>query len=47
MVWTDVFQTVIMVGAMILIVVQGTLMVGGFQEVINKNWDSGRIEFPS
>ncbi|CAG9796745.1 unnamed protein product [Diatraea saccharalis] len=46
-VWTDVIQTLIMVGAIILVIIKGTIIVGGFQEVIKRNWDTGRIELPS
>ncbi|XP_060804661.1 sodium-coupled monocarboxylate transporter 1-like [Amyelois transitella] len=46
-VWTDVIQTVIMVGAMILVNIKGSFMVGGFDEVILKNWNTSRIELPT
>ncbi|CAD7087198.1 unnamed protein product [Hermetia illucens] len=45
-VWTDVVQTLIMFGAMILIIVKGTLDVGGIGNVWSRAWDSGRIEAP-
>ncbi|XP_013175750.1 PREDICTED: sodium-coupled monocarboxylate transporter 1-like [Papilio xuthus] len=45
-VWTDVIQTVVMIGAMVLIIIKGTIIVGGLEEVIMKNWNSDRIEFP-
>lgn len=45
-VWTDVIQTVIMFGALVLVVVKGTLDAGGFGNVWQRNWDSGRIEGP-
>lgn len=45
-IWTDVIQIVIMYGVMILIIVKGTLNVGGLGVVIERNWHSGRIEAP-
>ncbi|XP_026731489.1 sodium-coupled monocarboxylate transporter 2-like [Trichoplusia ni] len=45
-VWTDVIQTIVMIGAMLLVIVKGTINVGGFTEVIKKNWNTGRLEFP-
>lgn len=45
-VWTDVVQTIIMFGAMVLIIVKGTIDVGGFGEVYRKAKESGRIETP-
>ncbi|XP_026319647.1 sodium-coupled monocarboxylate transporter 1-like [Hyposmocoma kahamanoa] len=46
-VWTDVIQTVIMIGAMILVIVKGTIRVGGIQEVIRRNWETDRIQLPT
>ncbi|KAJ0182670.1 hypothetical protein K1T71_002039 [Dendrolimus kikuchii] len=46
-VWTDVIQTIIMVGAMILVLIKATIKIGGFGEVFKSNWDTDRIEFPS
>ncbi|KAI9579971.1 hypothetical protein GQX74_000759 [Glossina fuscipes] len=45
-VWTDVIQTVIMIGAIIFIIVKGTIDIGGFHVVWQRNYDSGRIELP-
>lgn len=45
-VWTDVVQTLIMFGAMVLIIVKGTIDVGGFGVVYQKAKESGRIESP-
>ncbi|KDR14984.1 sodium-coupled monocarboxylate transporter 1-like isoform X2 [Zootermopsis nevadensis] len=45
-VWTDVIQTLIMFGAMVLIIIKGTIDVGGFSVVWERNYDSGRIEAP-
>ncbi|XP_031769051.2 sodium-coupled monocarboxylate transporter 1-like [Galleria mellonella] len=46
-VWTDVIQTFVMICAMILVIIQGSITVGGFDEVFKRNWDTGRIELPS
>ncbi|KAH8310912.1 hypothetical protein KR044_003467 [Drosophila immigrans] len=45
-VWTDVIQTVIMVGAIFFVVIKGTMNVGGLAVVIQRNLDSGRLEWP-
>lgn len=45
-IWTDVIQIVIMFGVMILIIIKGTMNVGGLGVVIERNWNSGRIEAP-
>ncbi|XP_059218374.1 sodium-coupled monocarboxylate transporter 1 isoform X6 [Stomoxys calcitrans] len=45
-VWTDVIQTIIMVGAIIFVVVKGTIDVGGLGVVFERNWATGRIEIP-
>jgi len=45
-VWTDVIQTVIMIGAVIFVIIKGTLDVGGLGVVFQRNFDSGRIEWP-
>ncbi|XP_033165304.1 sodium-coupled monocarboxylate transporter 1 isoform X3 [Drosophila mauritiana] len=45
-VWTDVIQTVIMIGAVIFVIIKGTLDVGGLGVVIQRNFDSGRFEWP-
>ncbi|XP_039303168.1 sodium-coupled monocarboxylate transporter 1 isoform X2 [Solenopsis invicta] len=46
-VWTDFFQTFIMFGSMLLIIIKGTADIGGLSLVIRRNLDSGRIEFPT
>ncbi|KAJ9598086.1 hypothetical protein L9F63_026809, partial [Diploptera punctata] len=46
-VWTDVVQTLIMFAAMILVMVKGTIDIGGLGVVWNRNYDSGRIEAPN
>ncbi|XP_058984473.1 sodium-coupled monocarboxylate transporter 1 isoform X1 [Musca domestica] len=45
-VWTDVIQTVIMVGAIIFVIVKGTIDVGGLGVVWERNVATGRIEIP-
>ncbi|KAI8438246.1 hypothetical protein MSG28_010853 [Choristoneura fumiferana] len=37
----------VMSGAMLLVMVKGTMIVGGFDEVMRRNWNTGRIEMPS
>uniref|UniRef100_A0A6P7EZC1 Sodium-coupled monocarboxylate transporter 1-like n=1 Tax=Diabrotica virgifera virgifera TaxID=50390 RepID=A0A6P7EZC1_DIAVI len=46
-VWTDVIQLILMFAALILVVIKGTLDVGGFGNVFKRNWDSDRIEGPN
>ncbi|XP_068084313.1 sodium-coupled monocarboxylate transporter 1-like [Anabrus simplex] len=46
-VWTDVIQTIIMFGAMVLVAVKGTMDIGGTAVVWQRNLDSGRIELPN
>uniref|UniRef100_A0A1I8Q8H6 Sodium-coupled monocarboxylate transporter 1 n=1 Tax=Stomoxys calcitrans TaxID=35570 RepID=A0A1I8Q8H6_STOCA len=46
-VWTDVVQTLLMCGAMVLIMVKGTMDIGGPSVVFQKAMDSGRIEAPN
>ena len=43
-VWTDVFQSFIMIIAMIWIVVKGIIDVGGVGQVWTDNWETDRIE---
>ncbi|KAH8313392.1 hypothetical protein KR067_005180, partial [Drosophila pandora] len=45
-VWTDVIQTVVMVGAILFVIIKGTIDVGGLGVVIQRNLDSGRLEWP-
>ncbi|XP_052866160.1 sodium-coupled monocarboxylate transporter 1-like [Anopheles cruzii] len=46
-VWTDVIQMFIMIGALVMIVVKGTVDIGGLGVVIERNMASGRIEPPN
>ncbi|XP_055907808.1 sodium-coupled monocarboxylate transporter 1 [Eupeodes corollae] len=45
-IWTDVIQTFIMLGSIILVIIKGTIDVGGIGVVWQRNFDSGRIEIP-
>lgn len=45
-IWTDVIQIVIMYGVMLLIIIKGTMSVGGLGVVIERNWESERFEAP-
>ncbi|XP_031626477.1 sodium-coupled monocarboxylate transporter 1 [Contarinia nasturtii] len=45
-VWTDCIQLVMMFGAIILVMVKGTIDIGGFGLVWEKAVESGRIELP-
>jgi len=44
-VWTDALQTVLMFGGMIIVVVVGTIAVGGVDIVWERSEMSDRIEF--
>lgn len=43
-VWTDVFQTIVIFGALITVIVKGTIDVGGLSEVWLKAKESQRTE---
>lgn len=43
--WTDALQTVIMIGAVAVIIILGTISVGGPQIVFERNQQSGRLDF--
>ncbi|XP_036322430.1 sodium-coupled monocarboxylate transporter 1-like [Rhagoletis pomonella] len=45
-VWTDVVQTISMVGALILVAVKGSHDIGGAGVVLRNAWDTDRIERP-
>ncbi|XP_054745208.1 sodium-coupled monocarboxylate transporter 1 isoform X2 [Anastrepha obliqua] len=45
-VWTDVLQTVVMVGSIILVIIKGTADVGGLAIVWQRNLEGRRIEVP-
>lgn len=46
-VWTDFIQTFLMFGSMLLIIIKGTMDVGGLSLVLRRNLESGRLELPS
>lgn len=46
-VWTDFIQAFIMFGSMLLIVIKGTVDLGGLSVVLRRNLDSGRLELPT
>ncbi|CAH1108785.1 unnamed protein product [Psylliodes chrysocephalus] len=46
-VWTDVIQIAIMFGAILLVVIKGTIDLGGIGIVLERNWNSDRIEGPN
>ncbi|XP_037052036.1 sodium-coupled monocarboxylate transporter 1-like isoform X2 [Bradysia coprophila] len=43
---TDCIQTVVMIGSMLLIIVKGTIDMGGFQTVWSRNLEGERLDFP-
>ena len=45
MVWTDVFQSVIMLAGLVIVAVIGSIEVGGLQKVWEINQKHGRINF--
>lgn len=44
--WTDVVQTIMMFGAIFLVMIKGTMDVGGIDVVWNRAVQGGRIEGP-
>ncbi|XP_064554485.1 sodium-coupled monocarboxylate transporter 2-like isoform X3 [Drosophila montana] len=45
-VWTDVVQSVIMYGSLVIIMIKGTLDLGGFGVVWQRNLEGGRLNVP-
>lgn len=45
-IYTDVVQSLMMFGAMLLVIIKGTYDIGGLDVVITRNVESGRIEAP-
>lgn len=45
MVWTDTIQTLVMFAALIVVIIMGTINIGGFGEVWTRNEQGGRIDF--
>ena len=44
-IWTDVFQCVVMVGGLVTVAVKGSMEVGGLSRVWEINKDFGRLNF--
>ncbi|XP_048730498.1 sodium-coupled monocarboxylate transporter 1-like [Ostrea edulis] len=44
-IWTDVFQTLVMFAGMLAVFIQGCIKVGGLGEMWNINYEGGRINF--
>ena len=45
MVWTDVFQAVVMVMGFLAVTIEGSIQLGGFAEVWRINDQYGRVDF--
>ncbi|XP_013106008.2 sodium-coupled monocarboxylate transporter 1 isoform X5 [Stomoxys calcitrans] len=45
-VWTDVIQSFVMFGSIILLIIKGTIDIGGFGVLWQRNWEGGRLKFP-
>ena len=45
MLWTDTVQVVIMFGAILAVIIKGSIDVGGFDVVWQTALNGGRIEF--
>ncbi|CAL1537176.1 unnamed protein product, partial [Lymnaea stagnalis] len=44
-IWTDVFQTVVMLAGMVAVLIKGFIVSGGGRDVWNINYDGMRVEF--
>lgn len=45
-VWTDVVQTISMLGALVLVAVKGTMEINGVGEILDEALKTDRIEAP-
>lgn len=45
-VWTDVVQGVSMLGALALVAIKGSMDIGGASVVMERAWNSDRLEAP-
>ncbi len=45
-VYTDLVQSIMMFAAMFVVIIKGTYDIGGLEVVINRNLESGRLEWP-
>ncbi len=43
-VWTDTIQFLMMYGSIIILIVKGVIDVGGLRTVLDRNFNSSRIE---
>ncbi|XP_063164171.1 sodium-coupled monocarboxylate transporter 1-like [Candoia aspera] len=44
-IWTDVFQAVIMIAGFLAVIIRGTIVQGGFGNIINDTYHGGRLHF--
>ncbi|KAK9685310.1 Sodium:solute symporter family [Popillia japonica] len=44
---TDLIQTILMYGAILIVIIKGTIDIGGLRKVIDINLETGRIEEPN
>nr|XP_032290676.1 sodium-coupled monocarboxylate transporter 1 isoform X3 [Drosophila virilis] len=45
-IWTDVIQSFVMYGSILAVCIKGTYDVGGLNVVLQRNWESGRLNAP-
>ena len=45
MMWTDTFQTIVMFGSFLAVIIKGNNDIGGARRVFDTNYQKGRIEF--
>lgn len=45
-VWTDTVQSVVMYGSLVVIMIKGTMDLGGFGVIWQRNLEGGRINSP-
>lgn len=43
--WTDAFQSVVMLGSFLAILIKGNYDAGGAQNVFEQNYETGRMQF--
>ncbi|XP_064648287.1 sodium-coupled monocarboxylate transporter 1-like [Lineus longissimus] len=43
--WTDTFQICLMFAGLLAVLIQGSIQMGGFSNIWQKNYEGGRIEF--
>ena len=42
--WTDTFQTIVMFGSFLAVIIKGNNDIGGAKKVFDVNYQGGRIE---